>query len=143
MYLNSVKNVEQLDEITSTGHIDLIVKGSHFYYYDLSTIVDNDISIEVAELFDNLKDYSDIYNDIDIRLRTKCLIDYINLIKKFNRLGIRFFGKSLIQQYAFMNIPKLEFKIAMIIAYNIEANPQSIQNGKLVVKIPDDFKPTI
>lgn len=142
-YIKTTNKVELLEEVTSPNHIDLIVRGSHFHYYDFSTISDNDLSIEVSELFDNLRDYGDIYDDIEISSKTKCLIDYMEAIKKFNGLGIRFFGKSIVREYAFLNIPKSEYKIAMVIAFKADTNPHSIQNGKLMVKIPDDFNPTI
>lgn len=140
-YIKTQNQVELLEEITSSGHIDIIIKGSHFHFYDFSTVTDNNLSIEVSELFDNLRDFGDIYDDIEISSRTKCLIDYMEAIKQFNELGIRFFGKGLVREYAFLNIPKSEYKVAMIIAFKVDSNPQSIQNGKLMVKIPDDFHP--
>lgn len=140
-YIKTQNKVEFLEEITSPNHIDIIVRGSHFHFYDFSTVTKKELSIEVSQLFDNLRDYGDIYDYIEISSRTKCLIDYIEIIKKFNGLGIRFFGKSLICKYAFLNIPKSEYKVAMIIAFKVDSNPHSIQNGKLMVKLSDDFHP--
>jgi hypothetical protein len=140
-YIKSLNKVELLEEITSTSHIDIIVRGSHFHFYDFSTVTDNNLSVEVSELFDNLRDYGDIYDDIEVSSRTRCLIDYMESIKKINGYGIRFFGKSIVREYAFLKIPKSEYKIAMIIAFKVDVNPNSIQNGKLMVKIPDDFHP--
>lgn len=35
----------------------------------------------------------------------------------------------------------LYYKVAIIIAYDTIVNPQAIQNGKLVVTVPEDFGP--
>lgn len=142
-YIKIKNKVEFLEEITISNQIDSIVKGSHFYFYDSTTVTNDDLSIETNELFDNLRDYSDLYADMELATRTKCLIDYLKVIKKFNKLGIKFFGKSIIREYSFINIPKSKYKIAMIIAFKVDTNPNSIQNGKLMVKIPEDFTPTI
>ena len=88
-----------------------------------------------------MRDYGDIYDDIEISSRTRYLIECLETIKKLNRSNIRLFGKGIVREYAFINIPRSEYKIAMIIAFNIDSNPDAIQNGKLMVKIPDDFHP--
>ncbi|GAT61456.1 HNH endonuclease [Paludibacter jiangxiensis] len=142
-YLKTTNNIELLDEIKITSNIDNVVQGSHFYFYDLTSISDDDVSIEVSELFDNLRDYGDIYSDIEISSRTRCLIDYLSTIKQLNNKGIRFFGKSIVREYSILNIPKSEYKIAMIIAFEVNSNPKSIQNGKLMIQLPQNFTPTI
>lgn len=142
-YIKTSNKVELLEEITTPNHIDQIVQGSHFNHYDLSSVDDHALSIEISELFDDLRDYGDIYDDIEISTKTKSLFRYMEAIKKFNRFGIKFFGKSFIREYAFINIPKSEYRIAMVIAFKVASNPNSIQNGKLMVKMPDDFSPTI
>lgn len=142
-YLKTTNNIELLEEIKVTSDIDNIVQGSHFYFYDLTSIIDENVSIEASELFDNLRDYGDIYSDIEISLRTRCLIDYLNTIKQLNEKGVKFFGKSIIREYSILNIPKSEYKIAMIIAFEVSSNPKSIQNGKLMIQLPANFTPTI
>ena len=122
--------------------LDIIIKNAHFHFFDSSSITDTNLSIEVSEFFDNLRDLSDIYSDIEIADKTRYLIDHIKQINKFNETGIRFFGKDLIREYKFLNNPKENYKVAMIVAFNPEINSESIQNGKLTVKIPDDFAPT-
>jgi len=142
-YIRSVNNVEMLDEIKNHVQLDIIVKNAHFHFFDSSSITDETLSIEISEFFDNLRDLSDIYSDLEIADKTRYLIEHQNEIKKFNESGIRFFGKDLIREYKFVNSQKDKYKIAMIVALNPEVNPESIQNGKLTVKIPDDFSPTI
>ncbi len=142
-YIRSVNNCEILDEIKNHVQLDIIIKNAHLYFLDSSSITDLTLSIEVSEFFDNLRDLSDIYSDLEIAEKTRYLIEHEKEIKQFNELGIRFFGKSLIREYKFANIPKDKYKLAMIIAFNPEVNPESIQNGKLTVKIPDDFTPSI
>jgi hypothetical protein len=142
-YLKTTNNIELLDEIKVTSNIDIIVQGSHFYFYDLTSITDENMSIEASELFDNLRDYADIYSDIEISSRTRCLIDYLKTIKQLNEKGIKFFGKSIVREYSILNIPKSKYKIAMIIAFEVSSNPKSIQNGKLMIQLPENFTPTI
>ena len=141
-YIRSANNLEILDEIKNHVQLDIIIKNAHFHFFDSSSITDTNLSIEVSEFFDNLRDLSDIYSDIEIADKTRYLIDHIKQINKFNETGIRFFGKDLIREYKFLNNPKENYKVAMIVAFNPEINSESIQNGKLTVKIPDDFAPT-
>ncbi|POS00739.1 hypothetical protein Q361_12611 [Flavobacterium croceum DSM 17960] len=142
-YIRNVNNAEVLDEIKNHVQLDIIIKNAHFYFFDSSSITDTNLSIEVSEFFDNLRDLSDIYSDIEIADKTRYLIEHEKHIKKFNEVGIRFFGKDLIREYKFLNNPKDNYKVAMIVAFNPKVNPDSIQNGKLTVKLPDNFSPTI
>lgn len=142
-YLKTTNNIELLNEIKVISDIDNIVQGSHFYFYDLTSITDDNAMIEASELFDELRDYSDIYSDIDIASRTQFLIDCIKTIKLLNEKGINFYGKSIVREYSILNTPKSEYKISMIIAFEVNSNPLSIQEGKLMIKLPENFTPTI
>jgi hypothetical protein len=142
-YIQTINNIEKLDEIINHVELDIIIKNSHFYFFDSSSITDQQLSIEVSELFDNLRDLSDLYSDIEIADKTRYLIQFENEIKRLNKFGLRIFGKSLIREYKFLNIPKDQYKIAMIVAFNSQINPDSIQDGQLLVKIPNDFSPTL
>lgn len=139
-HIKTINNIELLEEIKRTNDIDNIILGSpHLYFFDLTSITDDKTYTEIYELFDDIRDYADTYPNIEIAFRTSCLLDYLERIKQFNERGIKFFGKSIIS-----NIPKSEYKIiAMITAFEVNTNPNSIQNGKLMVRLPDNFTPTI
>lgn len=141
-YIKVINNAELLEEITHRALIDNILRGSHFNFFDITSISDDKNSLQVSELIDNFRDYTDIYSDLEYSHMNKILMGYMNEIKRFNELGIRFFGKQLIREYKFPNIPNAEYKIAFIVAFEVNANPHSIQNGKLMVRIPENFKLT-
>ncbi|GEP52271.1 hypothetical protein FNO01nite_29430 [Flavobacterium noncentrifugens] len=140
-FLESVNNVQVLDEITTHNELRNIIPNSHFYFFDLSSITDQDLSINISEFFDDVRDLIDIYSDIEISNYQRYLIRCENQIKEFNKKGIKIFGKGLIRKYTFLNIPESDYKIAMFVAFDPSINPQSIQENKLTVKLPEDFNP--
>jgi len=140
-YLRS-ENIEILEEVSDHVQLDLIIQNCHFHFFNSNTIIDEDLAIEIGEFFDDLTEFSDIYSDIGMANQKKSLIAYQKNIEEFNKRGIRFFGKDLVRKYKFENTPASDYRIAMIIAYDPTVNPSSIQNGKLVIKTPDNFFPT-
>lgn len=141
-YINSVNNIEVLDEIENHVQLDNVIKHCHMYFFDSSSITDSKTSIDVSELFDNLRDLSDIYSDIEISDKTRYLIQQEERIKKFKDLGILFFGKNITRKFRFKNASESDFKVAIIVAFNPRVSPDSIENGKLKVQLPNDFSPS-
>lgn len=142
-YLRTANNIEILDEVVGQTELRTIIPNSHMYFFDYSTVTDNDLAIRISELFDNLRDLVDIYSDIGISQLQKYLIECEDEIKEINKAGIRLFGKGLLRKYRFVNIPESEYKIAMFIAFDVKSNPKSVENNRLTIKIPDDFNPMI
>lgn len=142
-YVMNINNIEKLDEINNHHQLDNIIKNAHFYFFDSSSILDSSLSIKIAEIFEELQDISDIYSDIEISNKTKYLINCENEINNLRESKIRFFGKPLLREYTFNNIPKDKYKIAMLVAFDETTNPLSIQNGQLIIKLPDNFEPTL
>lgn len=140
-FLESVNNIQVLDEITNHNELRAIIPNSHFYFCDLSSITDNELSIKASEFFDNVRDLIDIYDVIEISEYQRYLITCENQIKELNQAGIRMFGKGLIRKYKFLNIPESDYKVAFFVAFDPKVNPQSIQENKLTVKLPEDFNP--
>src|SRR5690606_38498004 len=124
-YIKSINNVEILDEIINHHQLNEIIKNAHFHFFDSSSILDINLSIEVSEFFDGLRDLSDIYSDIEIIDQTRYLINLLQQIKKFNESKIYVFGKGLSREYEFLNIPKEKYKVAMIVAFNSELHSES------------------
>jgi hypothetical protein len=138
----TINNVEYLDKISSWSQIDNIIQNAHLHFNDFTSISDKSSAIELGDFFNNLNDLSDIYSDIDLSKRTKYLIDCEHEIKQFENQGILIFGKGLLKEYKLANIPKSEYKVSMFVAVHENANSGSIQNNKLVIRLPDDFTPT-
>jgi hypothetical protein len=138
----SINNIEYLDRVTTWSQIDQIIVNSHFHFSDFSSINNKELIIELAEFFDILNEFSDIYSDIDVTDKTKSLISFEAQIKKFNEQGISIFGKRLIKEYKFASAPKSEYTTSMFVAICEDEKSNFIQNDKLIIKLPNDFTPT-
>lgn len=141
--VRNINNIEMLDEIKNHHHIDAIIKNAHLYFFDSSSVLDFDLCIKIAKIFENLRDISDLYSDIEVTTKTEYLIDCNKQIEGLRQSGIKFFGKSIIREYYIGNTPKDSYNIAIIIAFDETVNPKSIQNGQLIIKLPTNFQPTL
>lgn len=142
-YIKSINNIEFLDEIKTQSDIEVILQNSHFYLFDFSSLKNDLDKIKVSELFDDFRDYGDFYSDLEYSNKTKILINYVDFMKEMNNKGIRFFGKSIIREYKFINTSKSKYEVSIIIAFQENVNPLSIEKGKLMIKLPDDFTPKL
>ncbi|MFH6998771.1 HNH endonuclease signature motif containing protein [Flavobacterium sp. FlaQc-57] len=140
-YIQSTNNIQVLDEVKGQTELRSIIPNSHIYFFDFSTIKDRNLSIRVSEFFEDLRDLIDIYSEIEISQLQRYLLNCEDEIKEFNKEGIRIFGKGLVRKYKFQNVPESDYKVAMFIAFDPKESPQSVENNKLTVKLPDDFNP--
>lgn len=139
----SINNIEYLERVISRAHLDNIIRNSHFHFFDFNSVTNEDLAMELSVFFDDLNDYSDIESDIEISTKTKYLIEYEKQIKAFEDKGVYLFGKGLIREYKFINIQKSEYKISMFVAIDKKTNSNFIMNDKLIIKLPDDFIPSL
>lgn len=138
----SINNIEYLDKVTTRSQLSNIVSNGHFHFFELSSITSAKLALELSSFFDDLNDYSDIESDIEILNKTKYLIEFETQIKDFENKGIWIFGKGLVREYKFINIPKSEYKISMFVAVEKNISSNLIFNDKLIIKLPEDFTPS-
>lgn len=138
--LNSkLNNIEQLDKINSRLQIENIIINAHAFSFDFSSITNKDQAIELSEFFENLRDFSDIYSDLEISNKTRELINYEEKIQELEKKDILIFGKLIVREYKLVNIPKSEYLIGIFTGVNKDC--KFIMDNKMIIKLPDNFTP--
>lgn len=141
-YARSVNNIEILDEIDSRPQLEQVLANVHFVYFDVSSIIDMARCELVSGFFDDLRDFVDIYADISFSNKNIYLNEYMSIIKRLKEDGILIFGKPIERQYSFGQQTKSSYKIALLIALDTRCNTEGLYNGRLSIKLPDNFVPS-
>lgn len=137
-----LNNLEELEEITSSEVLDKIINSSHFYLFDSSYITEYQVLIEINGIFDDLKDISDIYQDISLTQRTIYLLEKVSLFEQLKAKGISFFGTLITKNLKVLNLPIQPYRISLIVAHTGQINDDSLKNGKLYIQLPDEIIPS-
>lgn len=136
-----LNNIVELEEISNSHVLDNIIGNSHFYLFDSSSVLDDQILVEINGLFDSLKDISDLYQDIDLSSRASYLVEIIKSFEQFRSKGIRFFGSLIIKNIKITNSSEQPYRISLVVAH-FNQESWDLQNGKLRVRLPDEIIPS-
>jgi hypothetical protein len=91
-FTNDRYNIKSLPKITSGKQVIDLIDGSKLFEFEQIEIENAEEISYIGGLFEELKDYGDIFSDIGFSERASLQIQYSKEIEKLKKMGISLFG---------------------------------------------------
>lgn len=91
-FANDEQNIKSLPLVKSGKHLVDIIRGVHMFDFDNEELITNKEAEKVGYIFDILKDYIDILEDLRYTNILKLAIELNNEIEELEELGFLIFG---------------------------------------------------